>query len=98
VVLIQPTVHDLDAMGTNLMNRGRRHAVVEAAARSVTEHLRDSPVGERLQRLPAGTPELVARPPGPPADWPDLRSAARRRGERLTALHDGRPGQRPLAA
>jgi NTE family protein len=79
VVLIQPTVHDLDAMGTNLMNRGRRGAVVETAVRTVTEHLRDSPVGERLRRLPAGIPELVARPPGTPADWPDLRSAAHRR-------------------
>jgi NTE family protein len=64
VVLIQPTVHDLDAMGTNLMNRGRRHAVVETAARAVVEHLRESPVGERLRRLPAGIPGLVARPPG----------------------------------
>lgn len=98
VVLIQPTVHDLDAMGTNLMNRGRRHAVVETAVRSVTEHLRDSPVGERLQRLPAGIPELVARPPGSPAGWPELESAARRRGERVTARDVGRPGQRPLAA
>jgi NTE family protein len=79
VVLIQPTVHDLDAMGTNLMNRSRRHAVVETAVRTVTEHLRDSPVGERLRRLPAGIPELVARPPGRPADWPDLKDAAVRR-------------------
>ena len=98
VVLVQPTVHDLDAMGTNLMNRGRRHAVVEAAARSVTEHLRDSAVGERLQRLPAGISELVARPPGTPVDWPDLESAARRRGERVAARDASRPAQRPLAA
>ena len=79
VLLIQPTVHDLDAMGTNLMNRSRRHAVVESAVRTVTEHLRDSPLGERLRCLPAGIHELVARPPGRPADWPDLRGAAERR-------------------
>ena len=80
VILIQPTVHDLDAMGTNLMSRSRRHAVLETAVQTVTEHLRESPVGERLARLPAGQPELVRRPPGPPASWPDLRDAARRRG------------------
>jgi hypothetical protein len=97
-MLIQPTVHDLDAMGTNLMNRGRRHEVIQTAVRSVTEHLRDSSVGERLQRLPAGSPELVARPPGSPAGWPDLESAARRRGERVTARDARRPGQQPLAA
>ena len=79
VLLIQPTVHDLDAMGTNLMNRGRRNAVVETAARTVAEHLRESPVGERLRQLPAGIPELVARPTGRPADWPDLDLAARLR-------------------
>ena len=79
VVLIQPTVHDLDAMGTNLMNRGRRHAVVDTAVRSVVEHLRESPVGERLRQLPQGLPELVGRPPGQPADWPDLKFAAQRR-------------------
>jgi NTE family protein len=51
VLLIQPTVHDLDVMGTNLMSRRRRHEVVQTATRTVTEHLRDSPVGERLGRL-----------------------------------------------
>jgi NTE family protein len=79
VVLIQPTVHDLDVIGTNLMSRARRHAVLEAAVRTVTAHLRESPVGELLARLPAGTPALVRRPPGPPASWPDLHAAARRR-------------------
>jgi NTE family protein len=98
VVLIQPTVHDLDAMGTNLMNRSRRHAVVEAAARSVTEHLRDSPVGERLQGLPVGIPELVARPPGTPVDWPDLGSAARRRAGRVARRDARRPARTSLAA
>ena len=79
VVLIQPTVHDLDVMGTNLMSRSRRHAVIETAVRTVTAHLRDSPVGERLARLPPGTPALVRRPPGLPASWPDLHVAAHER-------------------
>jgi NTE family protein len=79
VIVIQPTVHDLDAMGTNLMSRSRRHQVIESAIRSVTEHLRASPVGPRLAQLPAGAPALVRRPPGPPAAWPDLRAMARDR-------------------
>jgi NTE family protein len=79
VVLIQPTVHDLDVMGTNLMSRDRRHAVVETAVRTVTAHLRESPVGERLAGLPQGAPALVHRPPGSPASWPDLHAAAQSR-------------------
>ena len=55
VVLIQPTVHDLDAMGTNLMSRSRRQEVIRTAVRSVTEHLSSSPVGERLADLPRGS-------------------------------------------
>jgi NTE family protein len=53
VVLSQPTVHDLDAMGTNLMSRRRRHEVIETATRSVTEHLRESTVRERFERVAA---------------------------------------------
>ncbi len=64
VVLIQPTVHDLDAMGANLMNRGRRNQVIETAVRSVTEHLGRSDVRATLMRLPPGSPDLVRRPPG----------------------------------
>lgn len=79
VILIQPTVHDLDAMGTNLMSRRRRHEVIETATRTVTEHLRASTVGETLRRLPAGRSALVRRPTGPAASWPDLHAAARRR-------------------
>ena len=80
VVLIQPTVHDLDAMGSNLMSRARRHDVIEMAVQTVTEHLHESPLGARLGRLPAGLPDLVRRPPGgarrPP---PDFRKLARAR-------------------
>ena len=79
VVLIQPTVHDLDAMGTNLMARSRRHQVLETAVRTVTVHLRESPLGERLSQLPAGEPALVRRPPGRPDAWPNFREAGRAR-------------------
>jgi NTE family protein len=79
VVLIQPTVHDLDAMGSNLMSSRRRHQVIETAVRTVTEHLRNSPLGARLAKLPAGDPRLVRRPAGPPSSWPDFRAAASER-------------------
>lgn len=79
VILIQPTVHDLDAMGSNLMSSRRRHQVIETAVRTVSEHLRDSPVGERLAQLPPGDVRLVRRPEGPPSTWPDFRAAARER-------------------
>ncbi len=79
VVLIQPTVHDLDIMGGNLMSASRRHEVIETAVRTVTEHLRESPVGKRLSQLPTGDRRLVRRPDGPPSSWPDFRAAARQR-------------------
>jgi NTE family protein len=85
VVLIQPTVLDLDAMGSNLMSSRRRHQVIETAVESVTEHLRTSPVGERMGQLPAGDPRLVRRPDGPPSTWPDFREAARERWSELKA-------------
>jgi NTE family protein len=79
VVLIQPTVHDLDAMGTNLMSRKRRNQVIATAVKSVTGHLRGSPAGERLAALPPGLPALVRRPSGPASRWPDFRELARER-------------------
>jgi len=79
VVLIQPTVHDLDVMGTNLMSRRRRHEVIETAVQTVSEHLRESPVGERLAELPTGLPELVLQPKGPRRSLPDFRALARAR-------------------
>jgi len=80
VVILQPTVHDLDAMGTNLMSGARRHEVIERATASVSEHLRECGLGERLaQALPAGAPALVRRPKGSPDRWPDLRALARAR-------------------
>jgi NTE family protein len=76
VVLIQPTVHDLDVMGSNLMSRTRRKEVLETAVRTVSDHLRNSPVGEQLAALPRGLPELVRRPKGPAESWPDFRTLA----------------------
>lgn len=87
VLLIQPTVHDLDVMGPNLMSSKRRHEVVATAIRTVTEHLRATADGERLAALPAGLPEAVHRPPGPPSEWPDFEASARERW-----------AQRPMAA
>lgn len=80
VILIQPTVHDLDVMGGNLMSRERRHDVIETAVRTVSEHLRETPVGERLAQLPrASDRRLIHRPAGPPSTWPDFHAAAQAR-------------------
>lgn len=75
VLLIQPTVHDLDVMGTNLMSRSRRHEVIEMAVETMTDHLRTTSVGERLGELPRGLPDLVRRPkriPRGSLDFPAL--------------------------
>ena len=85
VILIQPSVVDLDVMGGNLMRSDRRHQVIETAVGTVTEHLRASGVGERLKELPTGDSRLVHRPGGPPSTWPDFRAAARERWAELRA-------------
>jgi NTE family protein len=85
VILIQPTGHDLDAMGSNLMNSRRRNAVIQTAVRTVTEHLNESGLAERLARLPPGSPALVTRPKGPPTTWPDFQTLARGRWEQREA-------------
>jgi NTE family protein len=79
VVLIQPTAHDLDVMGGNLLSARRRHQVIETAVDTVTEHLQTSPVRLRLAKLPAGDPVFIRRPEGPPSSWPNFRAAARDR-------------------
>ena len=76
VLLIQPTVHDLDVMGTNLMSRARRHEVIEMAVETTTGHLRETALGERLAELPGGLPELVRRPRRRPRTWPDFSALA----------------------
>jgi hypothetical protein len=72
-------VHDLDAMGSNLMSSRRRHQVIETAVRTVTEHLRSSSLGAQLTELPAGDPRLVRRRAGQPSSWPVFRAAASER-------------------
>ncbi len=85
VLLIQPTVHDLDVMGTNLMSRSRRHEVIEMAVQTTTKHLRETPLAERLAELPRGLPELVRRPKQRPRAWPDFSALAAARWSELPA-------------
>ena len=80
-ILIQPTVHDLDAMGSNLMNRRRRHDVMTTATETVTAHLRETDIGEQLAALPQGQALLVRRPPGALRRLPDFARLARGRFE-----------------
>ncbi len=102
VVLIQPTVHDLDAMGANLMNGRRRHQVIETAARSVGEHLRGRELRARLAGLPQGIPAFVRRPPGGSETWPDFRALLPERHTPVvptrTRITAKRAAKRPRAA
>ena len=79
VILIQPTVQDLDAMGINLMSAKRRQQVIEVAAKTVAHHLHAPEIRQRLRDLPAGEPMLVRRPPGPIMQPPDFGRLARGR-------------------
>jgi NTE family protein len=76
VLLIQPSARELEAIGPNPMSRRRRLAAIEAAIEGVTRVLREPRVARRLERLPAGEPHRVARPPGPPSSWPAIGPAA----------------------
>jgi NTE family protein len=84
-ILIQPTVHDLDVMGGNLLSGRRRHEVIQMAIRTVTEHLHEAGLANRLADLPTGNPAMVRRPPGRPSSWPDFLAAARERWEAQAA-------------
>ncbi len=86
VILIQPTVHELDAMGTNLMSSSRRREVTEVAAHTVAKHIRETDLCERLCGLPRGRPELIRRPPGPLTGPPDFARLARLRWESADAV------------
>jgi NTE family protein len=83
VLLIEPTAADHAAMGHNLMSAGRRHEVIETAARTVREQLQRPEIRDLVKRLPAGEPHKIRRPSGPPSSWPELRPAPR--GERAKA-------------
>jgi NTE family protein len=89
VVLLQPNVVDLDAMGTNLMSRKRRHQVIETAVESVAGHLQESGLGERLQGLlPPGRAESVRRPAGPSSSWPTADEIAAGRWAAVPGMGD----------
>jgi NTE family protein len=79
VVLIQPLREDLEAMGPNLMRTGNRNSVIEVARRTVARQLAEPDNRELLEGLPAGRPENVRRPAGPPSEWPPLAELQRRR-------------------
>jgi len=85
VVLIQPALEDLAAMGPNLMSREPRERVMRLARRTVTEQLSAPLVRELLDGLPAGDPDKVRRPSGPPSSWPAPADLAARVGPRPEA-------------
>jgi NTE family protein len=79
-VLIQPCREDLEVMGGNLMSRSRRNEVIELAARTVRDRLRESGERDVLAKLPPGEPGRVRKPDGPPSTWPRyVREAERER-------------------
>jgi NTE family protein len=79
VLVIEPSAADLEAMGANLMGRGRRNDVIATATHTVKQHLHEPGVGERLAELPAGVPELLRRPAGGARDWPSFGELAEAR-------------------
>jgi NTE family protein len=68
VVIVQPTEEDRAVMGDNMMSRRNRSEVAELAVRTVGEQLARQ--SDLLTGLPEGEPHKVARPEGPPAEWP----------------------------
>jgi NTE family protein len=72
VVLIQPTHADLEAMGPNLMSSKDRNPVIATARETVGAQLEAPAHRDLLADLPKGDERRVRRPPGDPADWPDL--------------------------
>jgi NTE family protein len=72
VVLIQPTREDLDVIGRNLMSGRRRNEIIGTATQTVRRALREPAVAEKLAGLPEGEPHKIARPAGPPEQWPDI--------------------------
>jgi NTE family protein len=77
VALIQPTAGDLAAMGRNLMSPERRQLVIETAAHTVAEQLREPSLRRKLDGLPEGEPHKLRRPDGPPSTWPKVRAVRR---------------------
>ncbi len=79
VVLIQPTLEDLTAMGPNLMGSRRRPRVLEVAARTMADQLEATGLRERLAGAPRGRSELLRRPPA--SERLDFLALARERWE-----------------
>ena len=61
------------------MSPDRRDEVIATAEQTVTEQLRSASVRARLEGLPEGEPYKIARPAGPPSEWPAIGPAAARR-------------------
>ena len=79
VVLIQPTVQDLDVMGPNLMSSKRRRQVIAVAAQTVAAQVRRPELRARLRALPPGEELLVRRPSPAPPEPIDFTRLARAR-------------------
>jgi len=77
VAVIEPTSEDIGTMGHNLMSAERRQLVIETAARTVAERLREPELASKLAGLPQGEPHKIRRPDGPPSEWPPLQSMRR---------------------
>ena len=80
VVLIQPTAHDMDAMGSDLMSERLRHEVVQTAVGTTTRQLREAPVGARLAQLARHDRRLPWCPGEPQPDAASSSGAADARG------------------
>ena len=76
VVLLQPLVEDLAAMGPNLMSTRGRNKVIATARETVAHQLRSERVQDLLAGLPAGAPYMVREPETPPEEWGRLRDQA----------------------
>jgi len=72
LLLIQPEAEDIAVMGSNFMSGRRRHEVIEKAIETVGGQLDRPHAAALLADLPQGEPHKVARPDGPPAQWPPL--------------------------
>ena len=76
VVLVQPLVEDLLAMGPNLMSTRGRNKVIATARETVAHQLRSERVHALLSGLPAGAPYMVCEPQTAPEQWGELRDEA----------------------
>lgn len=80
VVLVQPTHHDLEAMGINLMRAGNRNKVIGIARETVAAQLWEPATANLLADLPQGDPDMIRRPDRPSYEWPGIEELAARVG------------------